>query len=86
MRLPSTFREGLSTPVYVYQLTPVGAPMPGLHVAQEVLWGGERGEEVGGELRRRAVVGERGGGYGFVVRGGGGEWVGVVDGELCGGG
>ncbi|GAB5033393.1 gns1 sur4 family protein [Nannochloropsis oceanica] len=43
VRLPRTFREGLSTPVYVYQLTPVGAPMPGLYVAQEVLWGEERG-------------------------------------------
>lgn len=77
VRLPRTFREGLSTPVYVYQLTPVGAPMPGLYVAQEVLWGEERG----GGLKMRAVIGEEGGGYRFVVRGG--KANGLVSWMLC---
>jgi hypothetical protein len=79
VRLPRHFREGLSSTMYVYQLTPVGAPMPGLYVAQEVLWGGEGGkeggkkeggEEVGCVLKERVVVREGGGGYCFVVRGG----------------
>ncbi|TFJ81007.1 hypothetical protein NSK_007650 [Nannochloropsis salina CCMP1776] len=79
--LPRHFREGLSSPLYVYHLTPVGSPMPNLYVSREVLWGSgisdgeincKRGDRTSSEgvVLMEQVVQRAGGSYSFVVRGG----------------